>query len=181
MTITFLQVLGFEGGLLILAGLVWLIYEINIHHPEPFQPKTFNPKLSIPQVSATSWLGKLKEDFEFIYKEREPEVYRSPDGNTLYLSMKTTAHWQPEQVVLFLLSHKDEFITQLKANDPEIFDAFNSLVKNVDIAKVAITFQNMHLLPTFTKDVAVWKVPLIDVPGGEVAKDIIVKELPTNS
>jgi hypothetical protein len=94
--------------------------------------------------------------------------------------MDITHDWKPEQIVLFMLSHKQEFLDQIKASDPAVFEAVNTLITKLTTAKVSIAFQKLNILPTFSKDMLVWKLPLVDTSTAKIAEDIIVKELETH-
>lgn len=180
-------VLLLEGILLGLGLLILIVYTISQKHPNAFKL----PKLKLPQRPAfgfklnqdvaakpnPNFWERLSQDAALIWKPIEPEFFTSPDGNTLYLSTKLTQNWKPEQVVLFMLSHKQEFLDQLKAKDPAAFEAINSLVGKLTTSKIAIAFKKMNVLPSFSKTMVVWKLPLLDLPEVKLAEDVIVKEL----
>ncbi|MGH7204117.1 MAG: hypothetical protein ACREHC_06760 [Candidatus Levyibacteriota bacterium] len=182
---TLFYVFGFEGGLLLLAILLLVIYEVSTRHPQVFQvPKITLPKMSfgfkleqdVAKVNPGFW-DKLRQDAALIWKPAHPEFYISPDGNTLYLSLKYTDSWSPYQVVLYMLSQKQEFIDQLKTKDPTAFEAINDLVTKLTKANIVIAFKKMNILPSFQKNLLVWKLPLVDIPEVKLAEDVIVKEL----
>lgn len=166
-----------ESAAFLFALLIYIINDISETHPTGF--KALEAK--VQAVNPNSFWNKLKADFAHIYKATQPELYISPDGNTLYLSTKVSADWKPEQVILYMLGQKSEFIEQLKAKDPIVFDAFNSLLGKLVLAKIQVQYAKMNYLPTFKKDVIVWKLPLLDLPvtQGEInaVQDIVVKEL----
>lgn len=170
--------LEIEGGILLLAILFFVIYEVSVRHPNAFKfPKLSLPSLPTPKQG--SFLDKLKQDAILIWKPTEPEFFVSPDGNTLYLSLKYTDNWLPYQVVLYMLSQKKEFLDQVKAKDPTVFDAINALVNKLEKSQVVVSFQKMNYLPTFQKNLLVWKLPLTTIPQPDKPfVDILVKELP---
>lgn len=179
-----LTILSIELGLVFLALLLLVIYLISVRHPQGFaivRPVDVLNRIKgigITLVSNNSFTSKLRADLALIYKKVEPEVLTSVDGNTLYLSTKLSSDWTKEQIVLFMLATKKEFLQQIEAKDPAVFEAITVLTDKVSLAKIQVQFSHMNFLPTFSKDMLVWKLPLIDQPVVRQAiHDIVVKEL----
>lgn len=184
---TLLLILAIEGGIVAFALLLLLINVLSENRPQGYNLPRLAPVItSLRQRLTALVLGikvsvwqKLQQDFILVYKRIEPELFTSADGNTLYLSTKLTANWTTEQVLLYMLAHRKEFIDQVKAKDVLALEAFNALLDKLSVAKIEVKFANMNYLPTFSKDVVVWKLPLIDQPVlRQAIHDIIVKELP---
>lgn len=155
-----------------------------MRHPQPYNLPKINlaqPKVATTQTTQptkpTFW-SKLKEDLSLAYKTVHPQFYQSLDGNTLYVSFNDVKQWSPYQITLWLLAHKTEFVDQIKAKDPTAFEAVNELVDKLTPTTIKVAFNKTNIIPSFKKELDVWKLPLVETPKQtSLPKDIVVEEL----